>query len=208
MQLFSYSKELANGSREFARQAKVADKQHQLARRKKILCLHRTAVGLENDARVSSWPAPRLILTSPPYPGVHVLYHRWQIQGRRETAAPFWIANTLDGSGTSYYTFGDRKQKSLAGYYDQALAAFKSLAKIADRHTIVVQMVAFSDPSWQLQKYLGVMEQAGLEEIRMPQLASSADGRLWRTIPNRKWYAYPTRAQSTSQEVVLFHKRS
>ncbi len=33
-----------------------------------------------------------LILTSPPYPGVHVLYHRWNVRGRRETPAPFWIA--------------------------------------------------------------------------------------------------------------------
>ena len=27
----------------------------------------------------------RLIVTSPPYPGVHVLYHRWQVRGGRET---------------------------------------------------------------------------------------------------------------------------
>ena len=27
----------------------------------------------------------RLVLTSPPYPAVHVLYHRWQVKGRKET---------------------------------------------------------------------------------------------------------------------------
>jgi len=34
-----------------------------------------------------------LILTSPPYPGVHVLYHRWNVRGRRESPVPFWLAD-------------------------------------------------------------------------------------------------------------------
>ena len=50
--------------------------------------------------------SPKLILTSPPYPGVHVLYHRWQIHGRRETPAPYWIADLRDGHGEAYYTMG------------------------------------------------------------------------------------------------------
>jgi hypothetical protein len=33
-----------------------------------------------------------LVVTSPPYPGLHILYHRWQVNGRRETPAPYWIA--------------------------------------------------------------------------------------------------------------------
>lgn len=41
---------------------------------------------------------PKLVVTSPPYPGVHVLYHRWQVLGRRETAAPYWIAASNDGN--------------------------------------------------------------------------------------------------------------
>ena len=36
----------------------------------------------------SSSALASLVVTSPPYPGVHVLYHRWQVDGRRETAAP------------------------------------------------------------------------------------------------------------------------
>jgi hypothetical protein len=44
---------------------------------------------------------PKLVVTSPPYPGLHVLYHRWQVQGRRETPAPFWIAACQDGQGAS-----------------------------------------------------------------------------------------------------------
>ena len=57
--------------------------------------------------------APRLVLTSPPYPGVHVLYHRWQVDGRKEAPLPFMIANKLDGAGLSYYTMGDRKYPGL-----------------------------------------------------------------------------------------------
>ena len=30
----------------------------------------------------------KLVVTSPPYPGVHVVYHRWQILGRKETPKP------------------------------------------------------------------------------------------------------------------------
>ena len=45
------------------------------------------------------WRAPQLVVTSPPYPGVHVLYHRWQVDGRKEAPLPFMIANKLDGAG-------------------------------------------------------------------------------------------------------------
>ena len=62
--------------------------------------------------------SPKLILTSPPYPGVHVLYHRWQVKGRKDTSAPFWIANIEDGQGETYYTFGYRYQNELRKYFD------------------------------------------------------------------------------------------
>ena len=47
---------------------------------------------LHNNDVVAREGSPKLIITSPPYPGVHVLYHRWQVNGRRETPAPYWIA--------------------------------------------------------------------------------------------------------------------
>ena len=75
----------------------------------KTLCIHRSAIGVDTDSRVNRIHPLKLILTSPPYPGLHVLYHRWQVKGRRETPAPFWIAGTLDGDGASFYTFGDRR---------------------------------------------------------------------------------------------------
>jgi hypothetical protein len=71
--------------------------------------LNRSTVGLDKDHRIAFFPAPKLVVTSPPYPGVHILYHRWQIDGGKEAPLPFMIANKLDGAGSSYYTMGDRK---------------------------------------------------------------------------------------------------
>jgi hypothetical protein len=170
--------------------------------------LHRSAIGIENESEVQKFGSPALVLTSPPYPGLHVLYHRWQILGRRETPAPFWIAGTQDGAGGSFYTFGDRQQPQLKKYFDQAKQAFTSVAQVSDRRTMIVQMIAFSDPSWQLPAYLEMMTSCGLREKTFPQLANRNDGRAWRSVPNRKWYADKVGATGGSQEVVLFHKVS
>ena len=172
------------------------------------LILNRSAQGIEREPLIANYGPPKLVLTSPPYPGVHVVYHRWQIRGRRETPAPFWIADTLDGKGLSYYTFGDRKYPNLKTYFDTARSTFTSVARIADRHTLFIQMVAFSDASWQLPEYLKTMRSAGLVEARFPNLANSKDGRIRRVVPNRKWYADQRGPGGAGQEVVLFHKRS
>ncbi|MCH7500579.1 MAG: site-specific DNA-methyltransferase [Nitrospinae bacterium] len=144
---------------------------------------------------------PALILTSPPYPGVHALYHRWQIFGRKETPAPYWIANCMDGNGASFYTLGDRKQKEQIQYFEQIKTIFSSLAKVSDKNTLVIQMVGFSEPSWQLPKYLQSMREAGFKELNIP-----GNGRIWRSVPNRKWYADLKGKISSSREVVLLHR--
>jgi hypothetical protein len=144
---------------------------------------------------------PRLILTSPPYPGVHVLYHRWQIGGRRETAAPYWIAGRLDGDGERYYTLGHRKEKGLATYFRNLEASFRSIAKVCSPETIIVQVVAFSDPEWQLERYLDALTAAGLEEV-----GQGEQERLWRDVPNRRWHALSQAKHSSAREVVLFHR--
>jgi hypothetical protein len=68
--------------------------------------VHHSAAGDINSikSKLLKRRPPRLIVTSPPYPGVHVLYHRWQVLGRRETAAPYWITESNDGQGASFYT--------------------------------------------------------------------------------------------------------
>jgi hypothetical protein len=167
--------------------------------------LHRSAVGLEADYRLSLLPAPRLVLTSPPYPGVHVLYHRWQVDGRKEAPAPFWIANKLDGAGSSFYTMGDRKYPELATYYESLLATMCSVGALVHDNSVVVQMLAFSNPSWQLPRYLETMEAAGFEEVLLPSLRSQRDKRLWRSVPGRRWYSDQRGETPGSQEVVLIH---
>lgn len=167
--------------------------------------INRTAIGMEVEYELQNLGSPKLVLTSPPYPGVYVTYHRWKVQGRLETAAPYWLAECKDGSGLSYYTMGHRKAKGLKSYWANIRASFSSVRKLCDNDTTVVQVVGFSDPAWQLVEYLDAMYDAGFEEIN-PELGST-DGRIWRCVPGRRWYAqYQDSARATSQEVVLIHR--
>lgn len=143
---------------------------------------------------------PKLILTSPPYPGIHVVYHRWQVFGKKETPAPFWIANSQDGHGLTHYAMGGRKQKGLLDYFQNIKASYESIHQICDEDTLVVQILAFSKIKWQLPKYLKTMEEAGFIEV------TAAKERIWRDVPNRKWYAQQKGRTSSSKEVILFHK--
>ena len=188
-----------------ARQLSVAVKHHHS--RPTVRILNRSAAGLEDDDRLTRGPAPKLVVTSPPYPGVHVLYHRWQVDGRKEAPLPFMIANKLDGAGSSYYTMGDRKYPELQTYFDNIRSTMSSVAALADKNTTIVQMVAFADASWQLERYLRTMEEAGLSEVFLPTLGGEADGRLWRSVPSRRWYSDQRGETPGSQEVVLFHKK-
>ncbi len=195
------AKAMIEGSREL-RNAVVKDGRQPAA----IHCLNRTTDGLETDSLFAAGAKPRLVVTSPPYPGVHVLYHRWQVDGRKETPAPFWIANRLDGDGAAYYTMGARSPH-LNTYFAKLRTALKSVAAVCDSATMVVQVVAFSEPSWQLPRYLSVADDVGLSECFLPHMTAQPDGRLWRTVPNRKWYADQRGETNGSQEVVLFHRR-
>jgi hypothetical protein len=171
-------------------------------RHRRLMC--RSAAGIDEDGRIpKDWMPPRLVLTSPPYVGVHILYHRWQVQGRRETPAPYWLANCQDGQGEAHYTFAGRRQKTLDNYLATLAACFRSITKLLDERSLVVQLVAFSKPDEQLGPYLDTLRTVGLEEVR----TSSVD-RLWRTVPNRKWYAKVRGTLSSSKEVLLVHRRS
>lgn len=201
-----YLGDMIEGAKAFSAAAEDADRQYELIGFFRTLSLNRSVIGIETDKRITGNDPLKLILTSPPYPGVYILYHRWKVQGRKETPAPFWVANCQDGSGMAFYTCGNHKQAGLRTYFQQISSAFTSLAKLAKPDTWVVQLVGFSEPSWQLPRYLEVMEQAGFTEIRLDAFANSPDGRLWRVVPHRKWYAaYQQSAEATSREVVLFH---
>ncbi len=147
-----------------------------------------------------------LVVTSPPYPGVYVLYHRWKVQGRKETPAPYWIADSRDGYGQAHYQFGDRRQQGLHQYFGGICDSFKALKSLLTPGALVVQMVAFSDPSWQVSRFLEAMDEAGYDEIMPESLGIEHEDRIWRDVPGRKWYAAIHGGLGTSRELVLFHR--
>jgi hypothetical protein len=142
-----------------------------------------------------------LVVTSPPYPGVHVLYHRWQVDGRRETPAPYWIAGCNDGEGASYYNFGDRRQAAADNYFRTSLATLCSIRAVMREGGHMVQMVAFNTPEEQLPRYLGNMRDAGFAEVLV-----GGNDRIWRQVPNRKWHATFIGKTHSASEVVLIHR--
>ncbi len=199
--LADYGKQMIDGARELRQAVELHG-----PLRPQITCLHRPIAGAETDPEILRRPKPRLVLTSPPYPGIHMLYHRWQVDGRKESPAPFWIANKLDGAGSSYYTMGDRKAAELWTYFAQLQEALKSVLAICDTNTTIIQVIAFSEPSWQLPRYLEVNRAAGLQELHPPLLEDERDGRLWRQVPNRRWHSDQRGETPASQEVVLFFR--
>lgn len=152
----------------------------------------------------------KLVLTSPPYPGVYVLYHRWKVRGRKETPAPFWIVGAADGQGLAHYTMGGRADRSLNRYFFQLKMAFEALVKLADTNTWFVQLVGFNNVETQLPRYLSMLEEVGLSEHKFDALATGSDGRCWRSIPSRRWWVtatnHNTPATDTNREVVLVHR--
>jgi DNA modification methylase len=148
-----------------------------------------------------------LVVTSPPYPGVHVLYHRWQVDGRRETPAPYWITACQDGQGASFYNFGGRQEQGLHRYFESSLCTLRAIHRALRQDAIMVQMVAFGDPRNQLPRYLRNMELAGFSEIfPFGRRRNGHAMRLWRRVPGRKWHAAIHGSTNSSQEVVLIHR--
>ncbi len=146
----------------------------------------------------------RLVLTSPPYPGVHVLYHRWQVNSRRETPAPFWLAGLQDGHGEAYYTLGGRSQYGIKSYFTRLKEIFNSIRLFIHPEAIVVQLVAFSNPDAQLPVFLDSMQLAGFQELKpFSDLDTQRPNRI---VPNRKWYTSMENNQHASKEILLFHR--
>lgn len=172
------------------------------------IVLNQRSPGLAD--RLISDVTPRLILTSPPYPGVYVIYHRWKMNGRREIPAPYWIANQNDGLGMSSYTMNAKSGPHFDPYFKHLKDAYSDLRRISKPSTVLVQIVGFNNLAAQFDRYLETMRDAGFEEVLIPELATADDGRLWRSVPGRRWWTTTTSlrdsAPSTSQEVVLIHR--
>jgi len=173
----------------------------EITSRRKLI--NRSCIGIESDYRVSDLMShPRLVFTSPPYPGVHVLYNKWQIASRKETVLPYYISGMNDSRCEAYYTLGGRSKIGVSRYFDLISQSFVSIAKVIHRKAMVAQLVGFSDARIQLPLYLKSMEEAGYKEV-FP--VSSDEKRLWRDVPNRKWYTNGRDRWDASKEVLLFH---
>jgi hypothetical protein len=193
------------------REFREAVKEHPVrGRPAKTLSIQCPAADLPNhtDTLGALAKPANLIVTSPPYPGVYVLYHRWKVRGRKESPAPFWLADCKDGQGQAHYCFGHRKQRGLGTYFKGISASFAGVRKVIAPNALVVQMVAFSQPGWQIPRYLEAMNEAGFCEASPESLGLPVNDRLWRSVPSRRWFALIQGSLATSKEVVLFHRPS
>lgn len=203
--LSSCAKDMVLAGMTFTKSVRRADKTYPAQGKARLSLFVGAAEDLSRKVLARSLGTARLILTSPPYPGVHVLYHRWQILGGKETPAPFWIANKLDGSGANYYTMYGRRRENLDRYYEGIYRSFESLTAICDKQTIVAQLVAFSDIESQLPKYLDAMGAAGFDEVLVDE-TDAHGARIWRNVPSRRWYANYKGGLPSSREVLLLHR--
>jgi DNA modification methylase len=171
-------------------------------------CVQQAASELNTASLGAKFQAKaKLILTSPPYPGVHILYHRWNVRGRRESPAPFWLADCLDGHGCAHYSLGTRRQPELNDYFANIKSSFGNLKQFLADDGLIVQVIAFSSPEWQLDAYLNSMYDAGFMELLPRELNIPCNGRLWRNVPGRRWYSMIRDQPPSSKEVVLIHKK-
>ncbi len=171
------------------------------------VCLNVPAADLYPTLWEAELPQPpTLIVTSPPYPSVHVLYHRWQIKSRKEVSTPYWITDQLDGRGEAYYTMGSRTPTGLDTYFRTIEVSFARLYQVVATDALVVQLLAFSHIETQLPRYLAAMEHAGFAEC-LHLVEDASAGRMWRRVPLRRWYASYQGNTPSSHEVLLLHRR-
>jgi hypothetical protein len=142
----------------------------------------------------------KLVVTSPPYPGVHVLYHRWQVRGRAETPMAYWLAGANDGLGPKHYTMGGRSSLGEGVYFDSIRETWLSVRRLLRSDALVMQLVAFSDAETQLPRYLETMIAAGY--ARRADLEPEG----WRDVPNRRWYYRVQPGRGSARERLLVHE--
>lgn len=201
--LLQLTEEMLDGLEEFVKQCKAAGlSKNAIVGRRRLVCCDAARVHEHSVIRNHGTHA-RLVFTSPPYPNVHVLYHRWQVRGRRETPAPYWIADVSDGYYASHYTGGSRTPTGARHYFAMIRSTFSSIRRVLAQDALVVQLVGFADVKRQLPNYLKAMDDAGFDAIQHP-LGQRRD--LWRVVPNRKWYAKLQGAIDASSELLLFHR--
>src|SRR5262249_19231374 len=130
------------------------------------ILINDSAAELHNHAPFANGTRAQLVVTSPPYPAIHMLYHRWQVDGRRESPAPYWLAECDDGHGSSFYNFAYRSEQAADKYFRESLRTLTTIRNVMDDGAIMVQLVAFAYPKRHLPRYLTNMKKAGFAEVR------------------------------------------
>lgn len=145
----------------------------------------------------------KLILTSPPYPGINISYNRWQLHGRRDTKLPYWIMNTKAPVFTKLnYKRGEKRK--LNDYYQNMTKVFRNLRPYCSSSCLIVKLLSFRNKIKEFRMYREAMDKAGLEEIK---ILKKGDGRLWRTVPKRRWQVrYSKKKLKSNKEVLLVYK--
>jgi DNA modification methylase len=145
----------------------------------------------------------KLILTSPPYPGINISYNRWQLHGRRDTKLPYWIMNTKAPVFTKLnYKHG--KKRELNDYYQNMTKVFRNLRPYCSSNCLIVKLLSFRNKIKEFRMYREAMDKAGLDEIK---ILKKGDGRLWRTVPKRRWQVrYSKKKLKSNKEVLLVYK--
>ncbi|WP_395620523.1 hypothetical protein [Dokdonella sp.] len=146
-----------------------------------------------------------LVVTSPPYLGVHVLYNKWQLEGRRELRAPFFLVDQHDIGGAANYTIIDRKTKTHTLYYSEIEQSFRAVRTLLKPKAYVIQLVSFGEAESALPHYLSALNRSGLELCETYMRA----GLQWRFVPGRRWYARVREVENSSanREVLLVHRK-
>ena len=144
----------------------------------------------------------KLIITSPPYPGINISYARWHIHGRRNTTLPYLVLGFPIPENKSIFNFQSPRNRTYDLYFNKLETIFKSVRKICSKDTVLLQLVAFNHQNGLFEKYLKTLEDCGFKEIKLKK-----KGRVWRKVPNRSWQARFVKGDiPASNEVLLMHK--
>ena len=166
------------------------------------------AVNLGNNIKIKR-KKPKLIVTSPPYPGVNINYNRWQLNGTLDTDLPYYIINKKEDNQNTYFHFGSNSLSDglTKKYMQNALEVYKSLNNVLADNGYLVQLVGFADIPSQFNFFLNVLSLAGFHELKIKKLNGKGDGRIWRQVPSRKWHATQKGKLQSSNEVLLIYKK-
>ena len=144
-----------------------------------------------------------LAISSPPYVGVHVLYAKWQLRGRKETHLPAFIVGA-NPKPESFLTMGTRKGGETE-YFERMSRVAEGLSLVMKPGSVLVQLVGFNRSLTQLPQYIELFETQGFSRILPPHF-EQAD--LSREVPSRKWHANHMGDIDTKKEhLLVFGKR-